>query len=877
MVALRKWLQPLAQRDRIAPSAERDIDIRLRPSDQADGSCQVSISGPDDRRAEGRFRSPFSAEEVDRALAWMDEGTGETADTKAFGERLFRAAFQGAVAGIYVASQDNATPARIRLTVDDPTLARIPWELLVDPAQGGALALRGRFVRGIASEGGARPLTVEPPLRILLADSAPRDQEALESQLEARDVESALKPVAAQGRIVVETLPHLTLSSLVNALREAAMDDPPRPFHVLHWIGHGVVDPATGANVLLFEDENGNSDPIDGARLADVLHDSEIRLVLLNACHSAAPTPAQGPVPAAETTRGIAEVLLTSGIPAVVGMRVSVLDTTAHRFAQQFYEALADGRSIDAAVLNARTLVVGRTRGDAAEIGVPIVYLRSGTGELLSSVKPLTWWQRPLARFRRLAPVWRVAVFVISVLAAVAIQRGAEAVIQAAQGPSRMTGDYKVVVTEFDARDASGRPVRSQVASDLSVSLAETLQEDLEGVEAARIKVRPPGEAGRLPGMSDEDRALAAKDLAERIDADIVIYGWLDASRTTLQPEFYVRERVLSEAQELVGSFRLGSPISGAAPIDEEAAAAIRVRETLVSRARALSELVVGLSFFRTSEFAQAERHFDVALGSPGWPDGDGKEILYLFRGSTAGVLGQLSQAADWYNQALKLNPDFARAKLGLAEVRFQESKGTCEKGDVEADGLRAARESYRDTLNATDQPASANVGAKAHLGIARVDLCISQAELEDAWAEASAEAGMVVTAFEAGDDSLRQLAAEAHGVRAISALPGVGDPDADAKFHVAEGEYRQAIALASRPDRLAAYHAGLGYALGRLGQLDDARREYDEAIRLAPEAARPGYQRARDQLDGLDPGAPPSALQSSWTVHRTPHTGTSL
>jgi hypothetical protein len=182
-VAVRGWFKSLGQPVPAAPSSENDVEIRLRAIDRPDDSCSVSIAGPDDRRAEGRFRSPFSSAEIDQALAWMDEGTGNSSETRAFGERLFQALFQGAVAGIYVASQDNSAPTRIRLTVDDPTLARIPWELLVDPASGGALALRGRFVRGISSEGGARPLTVDPPLRILLADATPRDQVALESQL----------------------------------------------------------------------------------------------------------------------------------------------------------------------------------------------------------------------------------------------------------------------------------------------------------------------------------------------------------------------------------------------------------------------------------------------------------------------------------------------------------------------------------------------------------------------------------------------------------------------------------------------------------------------------------------------------------------------
>jgi tetratricopeptide (TPR) repeat protein len=860
MVALRGLIPSLRRPVRIVRSEDRDVEIRIRSSDQPDGSYPVWIEGPDDRRAEGRFRLPFSAEEIDRALAWMDEGTGAPAPARTFGERLFRALFDGPIGAIYVASQDGATPSRVRLTVDDPMLARIPWELLFDPVTDGALALRGPFVRGIDAEGGAKSLAVEPPLRVLIADSSPRDQPALESQLEAQGVEAELALLTGDGRIKVGTLPHATLSTLRNALREAAGADPPIPFHALHWIGHGNVDPVTGANVLMFEDRDGASDPIDGTELANVLHGSEIRLVLLNACHSAAPSPSVSPTlaqaPSAETTRGIAEVLLKSGIPAVVGMRVSVLDRTARLFASEFYAALADQSAIDDAVLDARRVVLGRSSSDAAEIGVPVIYLRAGDGVLLQRPARPSLWRGLLARFRRLPLAAKVGVVVLGVVVALVGAQSARSIYGAINQPSRMTGDFNVVVTEFDGRDASGQPVRSDIASELSTSLSRTLEQELANIESAVVAVRGPAEAGRLEGgASAEERALAARRLAEQVDADVVIYGWLDATRTTLQPEFYLRERALADAQELLGSFRLGSAISEPVPIDDEPAAAISVRQRLSSRARAISELVLGLSFFRLQRYGEAASHFDGAIGAEGWPDGDGKEILYLFRGSTAGALGKLTEAADWYDRALTLNPQFARARLGLAEVRFQEAKGTCERGDADAAGLREARDAFRATLSATDQPASANVSAKAHLSIARVDTCLSQAEIEDSWDEASAEAGTVVAAFEAGDDSLRQLAAEAHGVRAFSELPAVADPNAEAKFRTAEAEYRQAIALGSRQDRLAAYHAGLAYVLGRLGLLDDARHEYDEAIRLSPDAARPGYQRARDEL-GTKPGS---------------------
>ena len=835
-----------------------DVEIRLGLIDGADGSCPVWVSGPDDRRADGRFQSPFSAAEVDEALRWMDEGTPDTAAARGFGERLFVALFQGPVGGVFAASQDPASPPRIRLTIDEPAIARLPWELLADPATGGNLALRSRFVRGIATESRARPLSVEPPLRILVVDAAPRGLERLDAESEAVEIERELSAVVAQSRVEVVPLRHVTLERLVNAIREGATGTPPRPIHVLHWIGHGAVDPSSRTNVLLFEDVTGGEDPVDGNRLADVLAGTDVRLVLLNACHSAAPTASTGQPTSSQVTGAIADVLLTSGIPAVIGMRVSVLDTTARRFAGQFYAALADGRGIDEAVLDARRLVAGRAPGAAAEIGVPVVYLRRGDAELLSTVEPLTRRQRFTSRFRRFAPVVAIAGFVVVTLAAVGIERSADAILKSIQGPARMTGDFNVAVTEFDERDAEGDPVRTAAGTDLSVRLGEALTEDLADVESAQIEVRSPDEAGRLPGATADERAVEAGRLAERIDADVVIYGWLDPTRTTLQPEFFVREENLADAEELGGSFRLGSAIQQSVPIDSEAAAGIQVREALVSRARALAGLVLGLSYFRVGDFDEADRHFDVALAAEGWHPSDGKEILYLFRGSSAGARGQLDEARAWYQRAVELNPGFARGRLGLAEVRLQESKGTCERDWIhperpqfDAAGLRDAVALYRDALAAPDQPASANVPAKAHLGIARTYLCMSQAGIEDRWADAANEAGLVIADFEAGNQALAAKAAEAHGVRAFAALPAAGDPDREGRLRSAEAEWRAAIAIPARPERLAAFHAGLADVLRQQGRIDDARRAYDEAVLLAPEADRARYERLRDQLTG--------------------------
>jgi tetratricopeptide (TPR) repeat protein len=862
-------------------AASPDLDIRIFRGDQPDGACRVSISGADDRRADGVFRSPFSKAEVDRALSWMDLATpwasAAAAEVRDFGRRLFEALFQGAVAGVYVASQDANAPPRVRLTVDDPVAARIPWELLVDPATGEALALRGRFVRGLATEGGARRLVVDPPLRVLVVDSAPRGLPRLDGQLEASDISRALAGVVAQGRVEVETLEHATLSGTLNALREAAAANPPRPFHVLHWIGHGYVDAVTGANQLLFEDDEGGVDRVDGARLASVLVGSEIRLVLLNACHSAAPaTEGLVATPAAETTRGIAEVLLTTGIPAVVGMRVAVMDDTARRFAREFYAALADGRGVDEAVLDARILVMGRASGVSAEVGVPVAYLRSGSGQLLSGVVPLAWWQAPLVRFRRLTPLARVAVFVTLVVATLAVERSVDAVLGFFERPAQMTADLNVVVTEFDGRDASGRPVASAPARALAEDLAEVLEVDLRNELAqsrTTVAVRLPADAGRLSGDTSAGRAAAAATLAADVGADVVVYGSLDATRTELQPEMYVSEGLLADAEELLGSMRLGPPIRATAAIDEEPAERAEMRAQVVTRAGALASLIVGLSELRSADYGPADEYLEAAASR--WGDAPGKEVVYLFRGGAAAVDHRLDDAERWFNEALALNPSYGRARMGLAEVAFQRAKGSCEWNDpsVDAEGLTRALDEYRAAGTATDDGEAVSAVARAQLGMARIYACMGQAGIGgDSWAAAEREATAVISAYEADDKLLRELAAEAHAVRAITRLPFEGAPERETALQRAEQDLREAVRLAEYVGRRAAYLAELARVLGLQGRNEEARNEYDRAIKEEPDGDdKERYQQLRDALPTEGTGHRRLAIRSASTLS-SPH-----
>jgi tetratricopeptide (TPR) repeat protein len=488
-----------------------------------------------------------------------------------------------------------------------------------------------------------------------------------------------------------------------------------------------------------------------------------------------------------------------------------------------------------------------------------VAYLRSGSGQLLSGVTPLAWWQAPLVRFRRLTPLARVAIFVAMVVATLAIERSVVAVLDSFERPEQMTGDLRVVVTEFDSHDSSGRPVASEparlLAEDLARTLESDLREELEQQQPRRtVTVRPPAAAGRLSGATAADRAAAAAKLAADVQAHVVVYGSLDESRTQLQPEIYVSEGLLADAEELLGPMRLGPPIRTTAAIDDPTSSAqAQMREGLVLRARALGALILGLRELRDRSHDAADGYFETAVSR--WGDAPGREVVYLFRGGAAAVSHRLDDAERWFGEALALSPSYGRARMGLAEVAFQRAKGTCERDDssVDAAGLNHALEEYRATGTATDEPGVVSALARARLGMARIYACMGQAGIGvDSWAAAEEAATAVISDYEAGDKVLRELAAEAYAVRALTRLPFEGDPDGASAWQRAEQDLKAAVDLADYVGRRAAYRAELARVLSmQEGRTDEAREQYSQAIFEEPDADdRAKYERARDALN---------------------------
>lgn len=218
-------------------------------------------------------------------------------------------------------------PRRICFFV--PTLLeRLPWELLYIRSSRLFLGLSPShsLVRLVRLPNDRLPPPVEPPLRILAFLGKPgvtpprlTEEEALLSQLSSAD---------GAGKVTLEVLSgeRATFSELENATRIL------QP-HILHFSGFLDGDSAA------FSDR-----PLSVSAFVNWLIDSRIRLVDLTGCY----------VPAGGFDASFASHLVINGVPMVIGTTTPVASDAVLVFARDFYRALAEGRSIEAALIDAR-------------------------------------------------------------------------------------------------------------------------------------------------------------------------------------------------------------------------------------------------------------------------------------------------------------------------------------------------------------------------------------------------------------------------------------------------------------------------------------------------------------------------------------------
>lgn len=840
------------------PSIFTDFEIHILEAED-DGSYPVTVRvSEQDRRGSGSLVPPFNASEISRALMWMEQGLFNETFVKNFGAALFQTLFKGEILEVYQGTRSEISGAlRLRLVIDAPEAARIPWELLYDPDRQVFLALEGPLVRNTSLVEPARKLEPVPVLRVLVIDSFPEGTAALGQQVETETIRQALGDLIKQGRVEIDTISHATLRKLQNALREAENAETPRPYHVLHYIGHGQFDSRTNRALLLFEDEAGKIDEVDAASLANVLRGHDLKLVFLNACQSAQ-------TGALEITQGFAPSLMSAGIPAIIGMQVSVQDEVAGQFSGDFYEALADNRPVDAALVDARRLQRGKRRGrvrNNADMGIPVCYLRSLNGQILAIEKPAavplsraTWrpWLLEQIRPRRVMAASLGLITFTSTL--LGLYLGIRQLFPAQDIPiPPMTGDFRIAVAEFSEINEQGQVV----ASDDGLVFA---REVYEGIDSAvndlreagfDIPVRPPEQTGRVGGTNAVQRAENAAGLAEDHGADLVVYGYLNqqGSGTGMVLEVYLSERLLQLAEEISGSHgwaSLGVPQD----INTNAPARRLLRDSLESNTRVLTQVIIGIGYYELDHFAEAERYLLEAeaiaqqSASQGDPvDREIQKLVLLLLGSTAAQRKDFTRAEAYFQDALKMDPNFARAQLGTANtLALSQISGGCLPERTNPEILADAEQAFLRLRSRPLTPGS-DIAPKIALGLARVYICMGISGSADRWEDAGQEYAFILAEYERGNTRLRDMAAEAHADLGLIEIVSSATVTPSDQLRAVD-EYNQAIAISPHPDRRAVFYTSLANTHLLIGACEQAQESL-----LQAEENYSGFQQANPKL----------------------------
>lgn len=307
---------------------------------------------------------------------------------RAFGQQLFKAVFKGSVRLVLDRCMESTraekAQLRIRLNLTSvPHLAGLPWEFLCVVPNNNFLARSyDSIVRYLELEIPFKEsLLTEPPLRILVALSNPVGIPTLDVGGELKKLQDAINRVGSKQQIVLDPLYKPTIKALRKRLHEHRESS---PYHVFHYIGHGVFDSSSNEGKLLLENETGGASQISAQELGEILatHRS-IRLAVINACEGARISPK-------DSYSGVAQTLLRSGAaPAVIAMQYVITDDAAKIFAQNFYEALLEGEDLDTAVSLARISISdtehekGRGDNDSIEWGTPVIYMRASDSRLV--------------------------------------------------------------------------------------------------------------------------------------------------------------------------------------------------------------------------------------------------------------------------------------------------------------------------------------------------------------------------------------------------------------------------------------------------------------------------------------------------------------
>jgi hypothetical protein len=276
---------------------------------------------------------------------------------------------------------------RVKLRIEAPELAQLPWEYLYNSrdSQWVGLQYRTPIIRFPTLGRAPVESPVEGPLNVLgmIANPAgyvPDGQgNPLNTEKERALIEQALNKLRLEKKVHLRWTAGETIAELVKVMGERRWD-------VFHFIGHGGASGGddgqggTKEGFIVLADELGGAREVPASELKDYLQgpDGRLpRLVVLNCCDGAREGGGSFTSPAA--------TLVRSGISSVVAMQFPISDVAAASFAANFYESLAANAPVEEALTRTRLLI---RSAKSLEWGTPVLYTDTVGAPLFPGARP---------------------------------------------------------------------------------------------------------------------------------------------------------------------------------------------------------------------------------------------------------------------------------------------------------------------------------------------------------------------------------------------------------------------------------------------------------------------------------------------------------
>jgi tetratricopeptide (TPR) repeat protein len=376
--------------------------------------------------------------------------------------------------------------------------------------------------------------------------------------------------------------------------------------------------------------------------------------------------------------------------------------------------------------------------------------------------------------------------------------------------PRWMNGEFNIAVAEFDDT-APPNGKATERGAHLSEALFTFLEGEFEGTDfGLEVEV----DHKNMPVIEDSKDAEA---LSGKVNAHLIIYGTVAGpdAKAEFFPTFWVRES--TDTDEITGPSRLGEPI----PFDvNKLREPDEIKAELNTRARVLLALAKGLVHLKADKPGMAQDQFVAALSimegsgacNAGLPPDEvsGCVLAHLLVGVTQAEQEQYDAAQASFNSALALNPEYARAYIGLGNLYYVQSLAE----NFRSDYLDEALAWYDRAAKAQDQPPGSMVRQK--VAVVRGN-------------------ALLVEAQTANDEAL-YLGAEALYTQVIDEFEGM-DPKSEARKRL--------------QDIVAVAYFGRGVARQRQGYIDEAIEAYRRCQQLT--SADDLKLRAQEQIDIME------------------------